>query len=236
MDISKNFFEAIDLVLNLPQNTCPYIKNTKQIVSTKDIVYNMNYPFTCQMDTYFVPKKEGKYPVMLYIHGGGFVAGGKQYRIAMSQWMAENGIFVVCVDYGLAPEYIYPDPIKHLVSAVNWIADHAKEYNLDLDKLFVAGDSAGGYYSSMLCAVANNKTLQTVFDVSPKIDLKAAVLICGLYDIKKTFETKAAFNMDGKVFKSFTGIDVKDYATYELKDYISPIDFIDSSFPPTFMV
>ncbi|MEG1663206.1 MAG: hypothetical protein RR338_04390 [Clostridia bacterium] len=80
MNFAKVVFVAVDKLFNHQQNER---KTTKykdvEFVVEKDIVYDNADPKACNLDTYYV-KKEGKYPVLFYIHGGGFVAGDKFYR------------------------------------------------------------------------------------------------------------------------------------------------------------
>ena len=99
MSFARTAFVAIDYLFDAPQNNrrCTRFKNVEFVVD-KDIVYDKSAPEDCTLDTYYVKRKEGKYPVLFYIHGGGFVAGDKKYRRALSRWSAQMGYFVINVD------------------------------------------------------------------------------------------------------------------------------------------
>ena len=236
MDLSIDVFKTIDRIMNRKQNNCPFVKNANEILVSKDIVYRESDAKVCKLDAYVIPKDEGLYPVVFYIHGGGFVAGGKKYRRGVANWYASNGFFVVNVDHGLCPDYKFPQPVIHLADALNWVVDHAQELRLDLDKLIVAGDSAGAYYAALLAVTAYNKKLQSLFEVKPKTTFKAAVLNCGLYDIQAVLKKKYITLIDKKVFSNFTGVEINKFDKYKYKEACIPANFVTKKFPPTFLI
>ena len=236
MDITKAIFETIDIAFNKKQNESFVIEDSDKVVVEKDIQYSNSDPKNCFMDYFFIPKKRGKYPVIFNIHGGGFVAGKKEYRRQLCTWFATNGFFVVNVDYGLCPECKFPTPILQLVDALNYISDHAQQLRLNTSKIIVSGDSAGAYYACMLAALCRNKKLQVAFNVKPKAKFNAAILNCGLYDLEHTLNARMILDINKKVFESYTGINVEDMQNFKLKDYCSPHSFITKSFPPTFLI
>ena len=161
MSLQSFLFVAIDKLFNPYQNErkMTKFKDVDFDIRT-DIVYDESSPEACRLDTYVVKGGEGKRPVLFYIHGGGFVAGDKHYRRALSRWYANMGYFVVNVNYGLCPEYQCPVPHRQLVAALNWVGAHADELGMDTGRMVVSGDSAGGYYAAMLACIAINKSLQ----------------------------------------------------------------------------
>lgn len=236
MSVELDVFKMIDVVADKVQNSPPLNKETEgRIEVCKNIVYDESDPEFCSFDTYHIPGKE-KYPVLLYIHGGGFVAGDKSYRRGISKWYAAKGIYVFNVNYGLCPKYKYPEPLAHLVKAMNKIAETADELCLDTDKFFVSGDSAGAYYASMLIAACNYKRVRNKLGVTPALKIKAAVLDCGLYDIAKTVSDRMMLDLNGRVFRSFTGMDNSDFEAYEHKELCKPIKYVNRNYPPVCIV
>lgn len=236
MSVELDVFKMIDVVADKIQNSPPLNKETEgRIEVCKNIVYDESDPEFCSFDTYHIPGKE-KYPVLFYIHGGGFVAGDKSYRRGVSKWYAAKGIYVFNVNYGLCPKYKYPEPLVHLVKAVNKIAETADELHLDTDKFFVSGDSAGAYYASMLIAACNYKRVQNKLGVTPALKIMAAVLDCGLYDIAKTVSDRMMLDLNGRVFRSFTGMENSDFEAYEHKELCKPIKYVNRNYPPVFIV
>ncbi len=236
MNIAKSVFEAIDVAFNRKQNEVFIFENQDSVIATKDVLYSTKDTKTCLLDYYYVPKKRGKYPVILNIHGGGFVAGGKEYRKQLCTWLALEGFFVVNVNYGLSPDYIFPEPINHLLDACNWIYQNKKLLKLDMERVAVCGDSAGAYYASMLATINKNEKFSKSFNAKLKLNFSACVLICGLYDVQKTLETRILLNLNKIVFETYTGITESEFENYKFKEFISPIEFVNKDFPPTFLI
>ena len=204
MSLQSFLFVAIDKLYNPFQNERKMTKFKDVDFEIKtDIVYDTSAPEACKLDTYRVKGLEGKLPVLFYIHGGGFVAGDKHYRRALARWSANLGYFVVNVNYGLCPEYQCPVPHRQLVAALNWVGANAEKLGLDLDRMIVSGDSAGGYYGAMLAAITLNPDLQAKMGVSTSLKFGGAVLNCGIYDVATALKNKYPFDLGGKLLKDF---------------------------------
>jgi acetyl esterase/lipase len=125
-------------------------------------------------------------PVILWVHGGGFVANtAAQFR----DWfilLAARGYVVAGLDYSLAPQTRYPAPVRQANAALAWLGRHAARFGGDPDRLAVGGDSAGAQIASQLAAVETSPRLAAAMSLTPGIPaahLRAAVLYCGLYDM-----------------------------------------------------
>lgn len=236
MDFIKTFFETMDKLLYKSYNESKVIEGAEKITILEDKKYSRIKSFDCSMDLYFDEAIKTKRPVVLYIHGGGFVAGGKEFRKAIATWYATKGFFVVNANYGLSPECKFPEQIRHLVVALNWIEKNSKKYNLDLKKIVVSGDSAGAYFSAMLACVCESKALQRKLGVETRLHFCGAVLNCGLYDLKSALGKRLAFGLNNKIFESVTGTKRGDIDSYEFKNHCSPLSLMNKSFPPTFLI
>lgn len=236
MEIAKVVFEMLEKMFNKQQNDVVEIDNEENLTILNDIRYSKTKKFEALLDIFFNKKHEGDMPVVIYIHGGGFVAGGKNYRTAIAKWLAVQGYFVVNVNYGLSPECVFPEQFKHLESAMKWIFRNKKKYNLDLTKVVVAGDSAGAYYASMLACISESHVLQEKLKVSLPFHFAGVILNCGLYDLKSILHKRIAFDLNGKIFELYTGIKKEEVEHYKYKDYCSPLAYVSKKFPPTFMI
>ena len=97
-------------------------------------------------------------PVLLYLHGGGFVVGGIDTCEAMCRDIAHHsGAAVVAIDYRLAPEHKYPAGLHDGMAALAWLHEHGGTLGLDTRRLAVGGDSAGGTLASVLALHARNE-------------------------------------------------------------------------------
>jgi acetyl esterase len=93
-------------------------------------------------------------PVLLYLHGGGFVVGSLETHDSLCRQLAlRSGGAVLALDYRLAPEHRFPVAVDDAWAALRWLADHAQTLGLDSTRLAVGGDSAGGTLAAV-CALS----------------------------------------------------------------------------------
>lgn len=234
---AKKLFRAIDIFFARSQNACPYVNknNIKTIDVKTDIAYDNELPAVCKLDFYRTENGE-KQPAIILIHGGGFSAGDKKYRKGRSQFFALNGFSVFSINYGLAPQYVFPEPLKHIVSAANFVYDNAENYNIDRNRIFVGGDSAGGYYAALLAAFNCSNKLKSAFGFSPKFKFFGALLNCGIYDVAAILKIKYPFGLSTGVALSMAGIKPDDFYTYKYRDVFAPAELVDKGYPPTFVI
>lgn len=90
------------------------------------------------------PKKPGTYPVLIYIHGGGFTLCSKESHAGLAKIYAWQDHVVFNIDYRLAPQHKYPAAHEDAMLAYAWVLKHAAEYGGDTSRIAVAGESAGG--------------------------------------------------------------------------------------------
>ena len=238
MSIEVDIFKSIDIFTDKIFNPKDQNNNDgRGVCCIKDIVYDNSDPNTCTLDFYYVPSKMHKTrPIMFYVHGGGFVAGDKKYRRGVCRWYAEQGMNVFSVNYGLCPQYRYPQPLVHIITAVNHIVKNASKYNVNLNKFLVSGDSAGAYYVAMLMGARNSTELSNTLHARPKVNFSGAVLNCGVYEIKTIMEAKMIFNINKRIFKSFTGQSTADFDSYSLRELCSPTAYINKNYPPCLII
>ena len=97
-------------------------------------------------------------PLIVYLHGGGFVLCDLDSHDACCRRLA-NGIggIVVSVDYRLAPEHRFPAAVDDAWAATEWVAEHGAELGGDTSRLVIAGDSAGGNLAAVVCMIARDR-------------------------------------------------------------------------------
>lgn len=110
-------------------------------------VDNSHNPFQ-QLDLY-VPEGAGPFPVVVWIHGGAWVAGDKNHPRALPL-LVSQGFAVASINYRLAQHEPHPAQINDCKNAVRWLRKHADRYRLDPNKIGAWGHSAGGHLTALL--------------------------------------------------------------------------------------
>ena len=94
----------------------------------------------------------GNAPLLLWLHGGGWVIGDLDTADAVARALANrSGAVTVSVDYRLAPEHPAPAPLEDCLAALTWCVENAELLGVDASRVAVGGDSAGGNLAACLC-------------------------------------------------------------------------------------
>src|SRR5258706_3734888 len=97
-------------------------------------------------------------PVIVYIHGAGWVFGSKQTHDRLMRELAVGaGAAVVFPEYRLSPEAKYPTALEECYSVVQWVAGRGREHGMDPQRLAVAGDSVGGNLAAAVTLLSRER-------------------------------------------------------------------------------
>jgi acetyl esterase len=97
-------------------------------------------------------------PVIVYIHGAGWVFGSMQTHDRLMRELAVGAeAAVVFPEYRLSPEAKYPTAIEECYSVVKWVAEHGRELGMDPERLAVAGDSVGGNMTAAVTLLSRER-------------------------------------------------------------------------------
>ncbi|MBG0793323.1 alpha/beta hydrolase [Methylocystis sp. H62] len=136
-------------------------------------------PIRCEC---YAPPGDGPKPLMLYVHGGGFVVGRSEDTAYVTSRIAtENNIIVVSVNYRWAPEWPFPAGLDDCMAVLRWMRDTGADIGGDASRILVCGDSAGGNLAAALPLRGREE----------RISILAAVLLCPVTDFH--FENYASY-------------------------------------------
>jgi acetyl esterase/lipase len=110
-----------------------------------NITYHIANNYEAKLDVYSRESVKTPAPVVMLIHGGGWVSGAKEEAILGALPYLHMGFAVVNVEYRLARISPAPAAVEDCLCALHWIGRNAKKYNFDLKKVIVTGGSAGGH-------------------------------------------------------------------------------------------
>lgn len=231
MNIAKLAFDFDDRFKDVFTNN---VKTVNSISVEKDVVYDDALPDVCTLDIYCPPLKgREKYPVLVDVHGGGWITGDKHWRRGLNRAFADMGLCVISPNYGLSPRFKYPECVKHLFACFKWICDHAEERRLDLDNVLITGDSAGGQLACLVLAIQNNAEVKArIGAVDSPLRFKGGMLVCGAYDP----DSMAKNLLSNKLFLEMTSYGRKHLREFKDYDLMNPVNFVDKDFPADVMV
>lgn len=229
------FFKFSDITMHLPRN----YKRYPDVTKVKNVVYDDRYGAYTKADLYFLPGKK-KYPVVVNVHGGGFVKGGKQYRKSICCEYAREGFFVYNINYRLAPQYPLPSACFDVIKALDLLPTLAKEYPLDLSNVTLTGDSAGAFYalSAVVCSI-NDEFRTGVGLPVPAVRPTAFMGFFGTYKPGELLQKKMPMNMAKDIAEALFGKKIKDVEevkSHPLYPYIDLVRFVNDKMPRSFLV
>lgn len=175
---------------------------------------------------------EDMLPGLLYIHGGAFSYQATLHHIKLvMEYSKKAGYRVVLPDYHLVPEYKYPTAFEDVMAAYEYICGHLEELRIDGNRIGIAGDSAGGMLSAMVCNNCVEKNLPM-----PKLQMLIYPLTgvnLKTDSMKKYIDTpiwRAPYNE--KMWKMYFGGDDYDYTNSPMHREVavnSPKTYIETA-------
>ncbi len=190
------------------------------------------------LDVYYSQGTTAGQPTIVWIHGGGWVSGDKADAAPYFTVLAAQGYTVVSLNYSYGPKRHYPTAVFQINDALSYLQDNADRLHIDVDRIVMAGDSAGSQLASQLANIITNPGYAAQMHVVPGLEpeqLRGVVLNCGVYDV--TALHSAVGGLAGWGFNTtiwaYTGL--KGYASEPAMAEMSTIDFTSAEFPPAFV-
>jgi acetyl esterase len=121
-----------------------------------------------------VPKGTPPFPVVLYLHGGGWAFGSARSVRKVGMTFAAHGRLAVLLNYRLAPEHPFPAALDDVATAIQWLGKHASAYGGETDKVAIGGDSSGANLA-LAAAIRGPDDLRR--------RMSALLLLYGVYDL-----------------------------------------------------
>ena len=196
-----------------------------------NIAYNNDTLKKHLLDIYLPATAKGKLPLVVFIHGGGWLSNDKYadmgYMPNTIDAMLNNGMAVASIDYRFATQAVFPGNLKDCNKAVSFLYDNADKYNLDKNRIALMGFSAGGHLASLMGTSQNNKVSGLYFPGSFRLfKYRAVVDFYGPIDL-----VMMPGNEDAKSPESIL-IGATPLDRPDLAKAASPITYIDKNDPP----
>ena len=200
-----------------------------------------------QLDLYYPPANySAPFPLVLYVHGGGWRLGDKSAVKGSPVWgMQDKGFVIGSVDYRLSPNYTFPSQIEDVKCSVRYLRANAQFYELNPNEFGAYGPSAGGHLVSLLAVAGRSagwdvgqyanysSSVQAVVDVSGPENLTATDFgKAGIEAIAEDFGANASVLQDGSPINHVAAGDPPFLLQYGYNDTLIPynqgIQFYDA--------
>ena len=177
-----------------------------------------------------------KAPLIVWVHGGGFVAGDKSSVANWLSALAGHGYPVVSVEYRRGASGAYPLPVRQVNAAIAHIRANAAALGIDPGALVLGGDSAGAHIAAQLALSITDPAYAGKLGIAPAVpaqDLRGMLLTSGIYDLPDLGGGGLIGAFVRAAFRGYTG--ETDPARVKGGELFSVIAHVGPAFPPSFI-
>ena len=204
-----------------------HVSNEFRVVP--NVTYHVANGFENRVDLYLPRNSAGPAPVLMYIHGGGWVGGSKESNVLRLLPWLKKGWAVVNVQYRLGRISRAPAAVEDCLCALHWVKANAEQYGFDADRIVLTGNSAGGHLALTTGMIPASAGLD--LECQPRGDLGVAAVI-NWYGITDVGDLLAGANEKTYAVRWMGSLaDRKDVA-----ERVSPLTYVRSGLPPVLTI
>ncbi|MBL7762032.1 MAG: alpha/beta hydrolase [Chitinophagaceae bacterium] len=192
------------------------------------------------LDIYLPKKQNGKLPLVVWIHGGAWMLNDKYadmgYMKNTLKGFIDSGYAVASIDYRYSTEAIFPAQIRDCNQAIEFLYQHAAEYNIDNKRIAMIGFSAGGHLASLL-ALSHNNNVKDFYPggTKPHFNIRCVLDFYGPSDFLMLANTPdTSINNERNPVSILLG--TTSIKRPDIARKASPVTYIDKNDPPFFIV
>ena len=194
-----------------------------------NVVYTTVKDWEGKMDLYLAPASKGLSPIVINIHGGGWNHGVKESQTGFNTFF-KKGFAVANIEYRLTGQATAPAAIEDTRCALIYIISHAKELNVDVNKIVIMGGSSGGHLALMGGLLGSDAR----FDGNcPGVKNVKVAAIIDKYGITDVWDWGNGIKIKSSSARKWLGDRSKDEG---FAMSVSPINYINKNSPPVFIV
>ncbi len=204
-------------------------KSDRDISEVKDVSYIEDISVEQKLDIYYKSNNESK-PILIDIHGGGFISGYKEMDSLFANYLAQRGFVVFTLNYRLAyPTINVFDQIEDISNAVKWITSNAEKYEGNINEMYIAGHSAGSVLAIAESLLCHDKKMRDDFNIDERNYKYCGIILdCGVMHFY--CNNIAYWGMRNMIFpKGYKKMNKYQYLVFENNDKLSAL-------PKTFLL
>lgn len=221
---SASLFEAI----------FPFASGRRGVRRSRGKLVHQGDGYTLCADVFHRTDKPPNAPVLVYVHGGGWIIGFKKYQgLPLLYLMAAAGWVCVSIDYRLSPTATFPDHLIDVKRGIAWAREHAAEFGGDPTFVGLCGNSAGAHLAALAALTSADKTLQPGFE-SSDTHVDACAGLYGVYDLTNRYGHWPSQGTD-PLWEALV-IKRKRADAPDLFRLASPVDQVHAGAPPFLLI
>lgn len=204
------------------------------VAITRNVPYLGRLRRAHMLDVYRPQHATGALPIIVVVHGGGFVMGDKSERRDLCRELAAQGFVVFAINYRLAPEHRFPKAAIDTMRALEWVKAHSTFYGGDPARISLLGDSSGAHIAAIAVCALRSPQLRQAWGVTfpTTVTPHKMILYYGFYNLRDTTMQRRKYFKT--YIKAYTGTTTFDH--YPLLNAFSPVEFAGADLPPTLLI
>ena len=226
------------LIASAAAQTPPNVQSTvalfQNVRTVANVVYLRANGWEGKLDVY-AQRTQTSTPVVIYIHGGGWVRGTKDGSVLSALPYLAMGYSVVNVEYRLADVSLAPAAIEDCRCALRWVVGHAKDYNFDVGRIVIAGASAGGHLALTTGMIPTSAGFDRICQEQGEPRIAAIVDFFGITDVADLLD-----GPNKKPFPETWPYTVQWLGNQANRDAVakaaSPLTYVRAGVPPTIAI
>jgi acetyl esterase/lipase len=205
------------------------VKTPAGYTTQLDVVYTKVDGWDGRMDLYLPAKGATPSPIVINIHGGGWNKGRKEEQSGWNTFFKKN-YAVANIEYRLVQTAPAPAAVQDTRCALIYIIEHAKELNIDVNKIVIMGSSAGAHLALMGGLLANDHIYDTNCKTTKTVKVAAIIDQSGIADV---WDWAHGPHRTSKSATMWLASRANDEAFAKT---VSPLTYVTKNSPPTFVV
>ena len=204
-----------------------HVSNQYRVIP--NVVYHVASNQENKLDLYVPRGATGPTPVLMYIHGGGWVGGTKESSVLRILPYLEMGWAVANIEYRLGAVARAPAAVEDGLCALRWVIRNAGQYNLDTSRIVTTGNSAGGHLALTTGMIPASAGLDRECPGSEELSVAAIINWYGI--------TEVGDLLDGPNIRSYAVEWMGSLENrFEIAERVSPMTYVRAGLPPTLTI
>ena len=204
-----------------------HVSNQYRVIP--NVTYHVASNQENKLDLYVPRGASGPTPVLMYIHGGGWVGGTKESSVLRILPYLEMGWAVANVEYRLGGVARAPAAVEDGLCALRWVIRNAGQYNLDTSRIVTTGNSAGGHLALTTGMIPASAGLDRECPGSEELSVAA---IINWYGITEVGDLLAGPNTKSYAVEWMGSLENR----FEIAERVSPMTYVRAGLPPTLTI